>query len=367
MSKSIELKKQHEALLAQAKQFRAKAAAEVEEGEPLAPDAREQFEQMMGDAEKCRVKAQHAQDEERLEMAEAEIRQSAGRKVGRTAVVSTPHEVRQSDAKAAFRSWIFAETDVADQSPDTAVRAAHAGCNLNSKNLELRALSVATPSAGGYTVPILLSQEIDKALKYYANFRTFCRVVTTAGGGEWDYPQVTDVSNLATVKSEAASLTTNVDPTFSKVAFKSQKYHSDVVLVSYELMQDSDISIESLLADLLVERIARKQENDFLNGAGGGSAPNGMITASTVAVNLASGNAITFAKLKSLEHGLDIAYRRNARFVMHDSTWSVIEQLADSAGPSDLPSGIRGPCRRLEEIALRIPGRDQQCVPELLG
>lgn len=340
MSKATELRNQRAGLLAQAKEYYGKAAAEVGEGKELATEAREQWQRMMDDAEDIRVRAQRAEDEEKMSHIEAELRQSAGRKT--TSILSTPSEVRVEDRKTALRAWTLQGTDRADYSSDVAVRAANAGLNLHSNSIELRALSVGTSASGGYTVPISLSQQIEKALKYYSNPRNFCKVITTATGDTLNWPTVTDVSNVASVISEGGSVTTNVDPTFGEKVFLAQKYHSDVVKVSVELLQDSIIDLEGLLADLLAERIARKQEADFINGAGGGTAPNGLVTGANVSVNLASGNAITFAKLKSLEHSVDIAYRQRASFLMHDSTWAAIEQIVDSSGRPIFLPGYQG-------------------------
>jgi HK97 family phage major capsid protein len=341
MANSIELQNQRAALVAEARKL-----VDVAENEnrDLNDTEREAWKNKMSQVDELANEIAKSQRREKLDTVEAELRQSAGRKS--SPIITSRNEISPEERKAALRAWAMGGRGV---SADLQLRAANCGLDLHNPNLELRAMSVGTSSLGGYTVPITLSQEIEKALKYYSNLRKFCRTITTGKGNELDWPTVTDVANQAAVVSEAGAAATNVDPTFGKVVFKSQMYHSDIVLVSYELLQDSEVDLEALLADLLAERIARKQEADFVNGAGGGTAPNGIVTASTTTVNLGSGNAITFAALKALEHSLDIRYRDNARFVMHDQTWSAIEQIVDSSGrPIFLPGyqGLSDPSRK---------------------
>lgn len=336
--KSSELRNQRAALVAEARGIVAKAEAEKRD---LNEDENKAYESKMSDVDSLANDISKAERSEKLDHVEAELRQSAGRKASPVAPTART-EVRDEDRKAAFRAWTLAGTNNADNSADMSLRAAQAGVNLHSNTLELRALSVGTTTAGGYTVPVTLSTQIEKALKYYSDVRQFCKTITTATGDNLDWPTVTDVSNQAAIVAEAGAPATNVDPTFGKVTFKSELFHSDIVKVSVQLLQDSVVDVEALLADMLAERIARKMESEFMVGAGGGSAPNGLVTGSTVGVNLATGNAITFAKLKDLEHSVDIAYRRNGAFLMHDLTWAAIEKIVDSTGRPIFLPGYQG-------------------------
>lgn len=340
---SIELKSQRAALVAEARQIIDKAETEVRD---LNDEERKAWDSKMSDVDHLANEIAKHERKEKVEHVEAELRQSSGRKS--SPFQPTNNRVTEQDRKESFRQWCLYGTEENDNSSDASVRAANCGINLRSNRLNSRALSVG--SQGTDLVPVTLTKQIDVALKYYSDLRKYCRVLSTATGNSFEYPTVTDVANSATVKAEAANAAINVDATFSAVTLKSQLYHSGIVQVSVELLQDSIVDIEALLlGDLLPKRLARKEETDFVNGTGGGSVPNGIINAATASVALASGNAITFAKLKALEHSLDIAYRSNARFVMHDLTWAAIEEISDSTGrPIFLPGyqGLSDPSRR---------------------
>ena len=58
------------------------------------------------------------------------------------------------------------------------------------------------------------------------------------------------------------------------------------------------------------------------------SKPQG-ISASGSSVTAAATGAVTYAELVDLQHSLDPAYRANARFMMHDSTFKAIRKLVD--------------------------------------
>lgn len=338
--KSAELRNQRAALVAEARKIVDKAEAEKRE---MHDEERASVDAKMADVDNLAQEIAKAERSEKLETVEAELRVAQPRKTA-PSIPSISHrqEITQEDRNYALRSWGLAGSKGADNSQDCAIRTANAGVNLNSNTLELRALSVGTTTAGGYTVPTTLSTAIEKALKYYSDVRQFCKVITTATGNELDWPTVTDVANQAAILAEAGGANTTTDPTFGKVVFKSEKFHSDIVKVSTELLQDTVVDLEGLLADMLAERIARKMESEFINGAGSGSAPNGLVTGSTVGVNLLTGNAVTFGKLKDLEHSVDIAYRRNGAFLMHDLTWAAIEKIVDSSGRPIFLPGYQG-------------------------
>lgn len=333
--KSDDLKTQRAALVAEARAIVNKAETEKRD---LNDDERSQWEAKMLDVDTLANEIAKHQRNEKLDYVEAELRQSAGRKASPISRVET----REEDRKSAIRAWALHGTPAAENSSDMAVRAAHCGINIASPTLELRALSVGTTTAGGFTVPVTLSTEIEKALKYYCNVRQFVKVINTGSGENLDWPTVTDVSNSAASNvGEAGSIGSGTDATFGKVTFKALKFNS-LCKVSIELLQDSVVDIESLIGEQLGERMGRAQETSFMTGAGGGSAPNGLVTGAAVGVNLASGNAITFAKLKSLEHSVDIAYRGRGAFLMHDSTWAAIEQIVDSTGRPIFLPGYQG-------------------------
>ncbi len=318
--KSQELREQRAKLIANARVIIDHADADSRE---LTAEEKAQVDGMFSQADSMADQAEDAERKEKLAKAEAELRESQGRKTKSTRFSNS--DLNPEDRKKAIRSWALAGTGKFNA--DDELRAANYGINLRSGSLEVRALSKGTNTAGGHTVPVAFASEIEKQLKYYSEIRNVAKVLTTDSGADLDYPRVSDISNVAAIVGEAGSIATNVDPTFDKVTVKAWKYASPTVLVSLELLQDSAVDIEALLADLLAERMARGQEAHFIGG-NGTTQPEGLNSVSA-SVELASGNALTFDKVIDLVHSVDRAYRSNSAFLMHDTTLAQLRKVKD--------------------------------------
>jgi HK97 family phage major capsid protein len=88
--------------------------------------------------------------------------------------------------------------------------------------------------------------------------------------------------------------------------------------------------MESLLADLLGERLGRLANTQLTTGTGT-SAPNGIITASSLGKTAASSTAVTSDELIDLIHSVDPAYRQSPKvaFMFNDLTLAAIRKLKD--------------------------------------
>lgn len=288
-----------------------------------------QFDTMMADADRMRTEAEQVSRRELVETAEADLNISAGRRVrGDAGNFNTP---TASEYRESFRAWCLAGTDVARHDPETRTRAANCGIVLNSRSVSLRALSVGTNTAGGHTVPTSFQAQIEKKLAYYAKIRNVAAALRTDAGNNYDYPRVSDTANVATIVGEAGAIGSATDPTFDKVTMLAWKYATPIVKLSVELLQDSAVNLEELLGELFGDRMGRGQAAHFMTGDGT-TQPEGMATNATVAVNLATGNAITIDKVLELIHALDIAYREGAIFIMNDATALALRKLKDSDG-----------------------------------
>jgi HK97 family phage major capsid protein len=91
--------------------------------------------------------------------------------------------------------------------------------------------------------------------------------------------------------------------------------------------------MEALLADLLGERLGRIANAQLTLGTGS-SAPNGVVTASTLGKTAASATALTCDELIDLEHSVNRAYRKSpkAAFMMNDLTVKAVRKLKNSDG-----------------------------------
>lgn len=202
---------------------------------------------------------------------------------------------------------------------------------------EFRTQVVGTNSAGGYTVPTELFNEIVKSMAATGPMYDpgVTREIVTSAGNPVKVPTVDDTSKSAALHTEAAALTddNSEDVTFGQKSLDAYVYDTEFVRISMELLQDSAFNVESLLGELLGERLGRKA-NSILTTGTGSSQPNGIVTASTLGVTAASTTAITFDEIINLEHSVDPAYRQSpkAAYMLNDTTLLALRKLKDGNG-----------------------------------
>lgn len=201
---------------------------------------------------------------------------------------------------------------------------------------EFRAQSTSA-TAGGYTVPTELMNQIDITMKAWGPMydEAVCTVISTASGNPMKLPTVDDTAVTAEAHTEGTALTDDggKDVTFGQKSLDAYAFDTEFVRWSWELDTDSIFSMEALLGQLLGERLARIANTQLTTGTGS-SAPNGIVTASTLGVTTASATAIVSDELIDLVHSVDPAYRTSpkARFMFNDSTLKAIRKLKDGDG-----------------------------------
>jgi HK97 family phage major capsid protein len=321
MSKSIELRSTWSGLVAEAKQIYQKSKDESREP---TQDETNEFERLMSQSDKVKSDIYQAERGERLEHAEAELRAVQPRV---TIPAQVKHEPSPLEIRSAVRSWALGDSATADQK----YKASLMGIDCDNPRLEVRGLSVGTTTAGGYSVPTNMTQQIEVYTKYFGNAREWATVFQTENGDALQYPAFDDTANTGQGATETQVPADNVDPVFGQPTWLAKDYSSDVVRVSVRLLKDSNFDIDALIGEALGTRIGRIQNTDHMAGTGGGTAPNGLLTSSVSGVQLAAGNAITYAKLKALEHSIDISYRRlpGAGWVMSDAMFQAVELIQD--------------------------------------
>lgn len=203
--------------------------------------------------------------------------------------------------------------------------------------LNLRAQTGGTAAAGGYTVPTELAGFVDKAMAAYGPMYNsdIASVIQTTGGATINIPTVNDTAVTAGAHTEAGTVTDDggKDATFGQASLGAYAFDTEWVRWSYELAQDSILNVESLLGELLGERLGRKA-NDKLTTGSGSSDVQGIVTASSLGKTAAAIGAITSDEIIDLVHSVDPAYRGNpkVRFMMHDTTLAAIRKLKDGNG-----------------------------------
>ena len=126
---------------------------------------------------------------------------------------------------------------------------------------------------------------------------------------------------------------TESDETFGQVQLDAHKVGT-VIKVSEELLNDSAFDLEGYIRSEFIRRIGDKEEEAFLNG-NGTAKPTGILNTTggaQVGVTAAGATAITADELIDLYYSLKAPYRKNAVWVLNDSTVKVIRKLKDSNG-----------------------------------
>ena len=202
---------------------------------------------------------------------------------------------------------------------------------------EARAQTSTTGSSGGYTVPVTLMSEIDKAMAAWGPMwdAAIVRELNTTSGNRLEFPTVDDTAKTGRIKAQNAAVDDDGtdDVVFGQKLLDSYVYDTGMVRIPLELLQDSVFNIEGLMTDLFGERLGRLA-NSVLTTGTGSSQPNGIVTASSAGKTAASATAFTSDELIDLFHSVDPAYRASpkCRWMFNDTTLAAIRKLKDGDG-----------------------------------
>lgn len=222
-----------------------------------------------------------------------------------------------------FRKWC-AEGTLAMEADERAILRGH---NVQFEN---RAQQVATGAAGGFTVPESFWNRVSETLKAYGGVEGVANVISTDTGATLPWPTNDGTANKGAILGEGTQITEQ-DETFGVRNIDAYMYTSNLIRVSYQLLQDSAIDVEGFLARKMAERLARIRNEHFTTGTGTAQ-PDGIVTGATAGVTTASGTAITGDEIIDLVHSVDPAYRGNGRFMFSDGVLQYLRKLKDSNG-----------------------------------
>src|SRR5699024_2524513 len=156
------------------------------------------------------------------------------------------------------------------------------------------------------------------------------KVIQTSSGDR-KIPVVASKGTASWIDEEGAY--TESDDSFAQVSIGAYKLGT-LIKVSEELLNDSVFDLESYIARELARRIGTKEEEAFFTGDGTGK-PLGILAASGGAetgVTAASATAVTADELMDLFYSLKSPYRKNAVWILNDSTIKAIRKLKDNNG-----------------------------------
>ncbi len=199
---------------------------------------------------------------------------------------------------------------------------------LRGRNPIHNVLSESVDQDGGYLVPEEFEKEIVTRLDAENVIRPLANVITTTS--ERKIPLALGHS-VATWTPENGRYTES-NPTFGQKQIDAFKL-TDLIRVSVELLQDSEFDLEGYIAQEIARAFGVAEEQAFCVGSGEGM-PTGIFTnaGGQVGVTAASTNAVTADELISLVYSLKAPYRKNAKFLMNDTTISAIRKLKDGNG-----------------------------------
>lgn len=309
----MELRQKRAAVAEQARQILTQAS---QEGRAMSQEEEQKWDKMMADVDSLRSTIEKMEKQAEVD-SQLEARMEVKARAEHNA---SPMAPTQDQVSSAFRSWVLNGVE---------------GLNGEQRAIlkEMRAQSTSN-TAGGYTIPQGFYNQLIDGMKAYGGVREAgATILTTASGNTLPIPTVDDTSNVGAILAENTAASAQ-DVTFGQKSLGAYKYTSKVVLVSYELMQDSAFNMEAFLAQKLAERIGRITNTHFTTGDGS-SKPYGVVAGAALGKTGANGQttSVTYDDLVDLLHSVNRAYRNpNAAFMMADSTYKAVRKLKDSNG-----------------------------------
>ena len=220
---------------------------------------------------------------------------------------------------------------------------------LNASPMEVRnALSEGVDTEGGYLVPDEFERTLISSLEDQNIMRSLAKVIQTTSGDR----KIPVVSTHGTAGwLDEGKPYTESDESFTQVTLSAFKLGT-FLKISGELLNDSAFNVEQYLAAEFARRIGAAEEEAFLTGDGKNK-PTGIFAATgggEKAVTTGKATDITADELIDLHYALRGPYRKNAVWLMNDSTVKTIGKLKDgngqylwqpalTAGPPDLVLG----------------------------
>lgn len=191
-------------------------------------------------------------------------------------------------------------------------------------------LQIGTDSKGGYLVPDEYQRTLIEALEDQNIIRSLAHVITTSSGDR-KIPVVATKGTASWIDEEAQY--PESDNAFNLISIGAFKL-ATMIKVSEELLNDSVFDIPTYIAREFARRVGAAEEEAFISGNGSGK-PLGLLAATGGAetgVTTASATAVTLDEVMDLFYSLRAPYRRNAVFIMNDSTIKAIRKLKNQTG-----------------------------------
>ena len=186
-----------------------------------------------------------------------------------------------------------------------------------------------TNSLGGFTIPTSFSNTMETMMKWYGGMLEGADIMQDDIGGVLNYPSLDDTASTGAIIAQGVG-TTVADLTIGNIAFGEYTVDSKIIKISEELLNDNRVGLlQSVLGDLLPQRLGRAMNTLLTNGSGTGQ-PYGLTTSVTnSALTTAGATAITKAELLRVRHSIDKAYSMGPKvgWMMHYSILGYLRGL----------------------------------------
>lgn len=222
----------------------------------------------------------------------------------RAAAIETIRKAEEREAKAAAAASDFVVTETSKSDMDY-VRSLAKG-EIRSHNFETR--GTLTPSGSAGLVPQSFVARVYDLAREVGPMLDVSEVFNTQSGEDLKIPTLT-AYGTATYDAPGAAIDES-EPTFSSITLGAKKY-GFLVPVARELIEDGGVDVAEVLARAAGNSIGVAINAALTTGAGGSSAPTGIITAAGTGVSgTIAGGLFHSDQLIDLVYSVDGAVRR---------------------------------------------------------
>ena len=179
---------------------------------------------------------------------------------------------------------------------------------------------------GGYLVPDEFERRVVQALTEKNVLRKLGTVIQTER--TMTFPVAKGIGPADWIPEEGVIPVTTGE--FDEVKLDAHKVATSI-RVSDELLEDSAFDLEGFIIDQFAERIGDAEEEAFLHGDGIAK-PLGLIYQMDREVTTEKARTISTDDLLDLKHAVPPKYRKDAVFLMHDSTLRELRKLQTGNG-----------------------------------
>lgn len=200
------------------------------------------------------------------------------------------------------------------------------------KEVELKALTVGTPTDGGNLTNPGYLRELQKNIVELSPVRGRARVLQISGPSV-RVPKRTQTAGAAWV-SETGLRSNTQQPAYGLVELAPFELYARVE-VSRQLLEDAEFDVAGLIREEFAEQFAVAEGLAFLKGDGNGK-PVGLLDATGGVDVIPAGDSTTFElhqdDLFALFYGLKGAYAARAEWWVNRATLPLIRKMQDDAG-----------------------------------